>query len=87
MNQIDGDLEFLELSDLVDEIVGDKKKENRKRNREYGLEEMEHLSDYDFRAILRVPRDSFDELLERISPFMYTPNEMHARNSSLFVEN
>ena len=29
-----------------------------------------------------MPRDSFDELLEKISPFMYTPNEMHVRNSS-----
>ena len=44
MDQIDGDLEFLELIDLVDEILGEKKKGNRKRNREYGLEEMEHLS-------------------------------------------
>ena len=53
----------------------------RKRNRGYGMDEMEALSDSDFQSMFRIKREWFNLLLEAITPAILR-NEDKARNSS-----
>ena len=44
------------------------RKANRKRNREFALEAMEHLTDKEFETMFRFSRPLFDRYLQLISP-------------------
>ena len=55
---------------------------NRRRNREFILEEIKQLSDQDFRKMFRMKRSSFDKLYSAIQPLLYTPNNSMACRSS-----
>ncbi len=55
---------------------------NLKRVRSYALRAMDELNDNTFKRMFHVDRATFDEILETISPFVKTPNEVKAYNSS-----
>ena len=57
---------------------------NRRCNCEFMLEEIEQLSDQDFRNMFRMKRTSFDKLYSAIEPLLYTPNYMMACQSSSY---
>jgi hypothetical protein len=59
-----------------------KRTPNRRRNRQFILDEINELSDVDFRKMFRMNRSSFEKLLATIEPLLYTPNVAMARRSS-----
>lgn len=59
-----------------------KRTPNRRRNRQFLLDEINELSDVDFRKMFRMNRSSFEKLLATIEPLLYTPNVAMARRSS-----
>jgi hypothetical protein len=59
-----------------------KRSSNRKRNRSFILNEIDHLSELEFRKMLRMRRESFEKLYRTLEPFLYTPNAAMARQSS-----
>ena len=58
-----------------------RKPKNLHRNRGYALGETENLTDSSFKRMFRIDRDSFNELLENIDPYITFDSE-HAINSS-----
>jgi hypothetical protein len=58
------------------------RKRNAFRHRGYALEEMDRLEPALFKRMFRVDRASFDEVLERIEPYIKCRNEVKAINSS-----
>ncbi len=48
----------------------------------HALRAMDGLSPNTFKKMFRVDRETFDEVMERITPFVKVPNEVKAFNSS-----
>ncbi len=59
-----------------------KRRSNRKRNRSFILNEIDHLTELEFRKMIRMRRDSFEKLYGALEPLLYTPNAAMARRSS-----
>lgn len=55
---------------------------NRKRNRNYALEEVEQLSNKEFSSMFRMNREGFNTLYAKVCPFLHDTNEEMARVSS-----
>jgi len=55
---------------------------NRHRNRGYALNEVDCLSEADFRKMFRMTREGFEELLTLVSPHLHQPNQRMASVSS-----
>jgi hypothetical protein len=55
---------------------------NRHRNRGYGLQEVDAISDAEFTMMFRMDRAGFSRLYDLIDPFLYDCNEEMARRSS-----
>ena len=58
-----------------------RKPKNRHRNRGFAVEEMEHLTDRQFKEMFRIDRAAFDWLSEELDPLLRR-NEVKAKNSS-----
>jgi len=55
---------------------------NRWCNRSFILEEIDHLTEIEFRKMFRMNRDSFEKLYQTLEPLLHTPNAAMARWSS-----
>ena len=60
-----------------------KKCGNKKREREAVLREIDDLPDYIFKSMFRLDRETFSEVLEKISPFMHSSNPDAAAKTSV----
>ena len=58
-----------------------RKSKNRHRNRGYAIDEFEHLSDTIFKNMFRIDKDTFEELLNQLRPYLQK-NLRYATNSS-----
>ena len=59
-----------------------RRRSNRRRNRNFILNEIDNLTELEFRKMFRMRRDSFDKLYRTLEPLLYTPNAAMARRSS-----
>ncbi len=55
---------------------------NRQRDRGYALRETEFLSSKTFSRMFRMSRDSFEKLLDKVSPLLHDTDEVMAERSS-----
>ena len=67
---------------LPEESQVPSKKRNRIRNRQYGLDEVDSLSDIEFSKMFRISREGLQELYILIEPRMANYNEHMAKVSS-----
>jgi hypothetical protein len=58
------------------------RRSNRKCNRSFLLNEIDHLTELGFRKMFRMRSDSFEKLYRTLEPLLYTPNAAMARRSS-----